>query len=239
MIITPENPKNYCIVCNEVAKRKDLSARAKGIYYYLATLPVSWQLQQQEAESHFTEGREAFKTAFKELVEKGYIKPIKTKDEKGRLTGWRYSVLWSSDIPENTETDTPENRNRKNRQTENRHIENPQLLNTNKLSTDLFNTDLINNNTLTSIIEKPEKPSKFKIPNQQEIKDYFFELGFAGIEADKYFDYYSANGWMVGKSKMRDWRAAVRNWTRNVKTTEPDKKEYEYQKEGQSYNGLL
>jgi len=140
MIITPENPKNYCIVCNEVARRTDLSARAKGIYYYLATLPPNWELQQQEAEQHFTEGREAFKTAFRELITTGYIIPSKVKDAKGRLQGWKYNVLWSS--TEMQETDTPENRNRKNRQTENLCPENPQLLNTNLLNTNLTNTNL-------------------------------------------------------------------------------------------------
>lgn len=95
----------------------------------------------------------------------------------------------------------------------------------------------IDNKNITdkSVIKK----TAFKIPLQQEIRDYFFELGHAGIEADKYFDYYSANGWMVGKSKMKDWKAAVRNWARNIKTTEPQKQQLEYQKKGQSYNGLL
>lgn len=75
----------------------------------------------------------------------------------------------------------------------------------------------IDNKNITdkSVIKK----TTFKTPNNQEITAYFFELGFAGIEGDNFFDYYSANGWMVGKSKMKDWKAAVRNWTRNIKTT--------------------
>lgn len=32
------------------------------------------------------------------------------------------------------------------------------------------------------------------------------------IDAAQFIDYYSANGWMVGKSRMKDWRAAIRTW---------------------------
>jgi hypothetical protein len=35
------------------------------------------------------------------------------------------------------------------------------------------------------------------------------------IEAEKFVDYYSSKGWLVGKSKMKDWKASVRNWTKN------------------------
>jgi len=38
------------------------------------------------------------------------------------------------------------------------------------------------------------------------------------VEAEKFFNYYSAKGWKVGsKSPMKDWEAAVRNWLLNFK----------------------
>jgi len=73
MIKAPSPLKDFCTVCNEVARRKDLSARAKGIYYYLATLPSNWELKKQELIRRFTEGRDAFNKAFKELEDTGYI----------------------------------------------------------------------------------------------------------------------------------------------------------------------
>ena len=72
-IETPDTISNYSIVCNEVARRNDLSSRAKGIYYYLATLPSMWKLNQSELFTHFTEGRDALRTAFQELENAGYI----------------------------------------------------------------------------------------------------------------------------------------------------------------------
>ena len=35
------------------------------------------------------------------------------------------------------------------------------------------------------------------------------------MDAEKWFNYYSANGWKVGKNPMKDWKAAVRTWERS------------------------
>lgn len=96
MIKTPEKIKNYCTVCNEVARRKDLSARAKGIYYYLATLPDGWKLSQTECMKHFTEGRDSFTKAFNELIKAGYIIKTKIRDDQHKFSGVEYQVLWTT-----------------------------------------------------------------------------------------------------------------------------------------------
>ena len=96
MIETPKQPKNFSIVCNEVARRLDLSARAKGIYYYLATLPNDWKLTQKEMYKHFPEGEKALRTAFNELIKKGYITRKAKKKGDGKFEGYIYKVLWTS-----------------------------------------------------------------------------------------------------------------------------------------------
>lgn len=58
-----------------------------------------------------------------------------------------------------------------------------------------------------------KKNSSFYIPTIEEVKEFFEN----DIEADKYFNYYSSKGWVVGnKSPMKDWKAAARNWKMNV-----------------------
>ena len=32
------------------------------------------------------------------------------------------------------------------------------------------------------------------------------------IEANSFIDYYTSNGWVVGKGKMKDWKSAIRTW---------------------------
>ena len=51
------------------------------------------------------------------------------------------------------------------------------------------------------------------------------------VDPDAWYDHYSSNGWMVGRTKMKDWKAAVRTWERspfkNNKTLEPQDKSYD------------
>ena len=49
------------------------------------------------------------------------------------------------------------------------------------------------------------------------------------MDSHRFFDYYEANGWMVGRNKMKDWKSAVRYWERN---TQADK--HKGSKEGYS-----
>ena len=48
----------------------------------------------------------------------------------------------------------------------------------------------------------------------------------AKAEAENFINYYQANGWMVGKSKMKDWRAAVRGWVARMREFKPQQKVY-------------
>lgn len=113
MIKAPQELKDYCVVCNEVARRNDLSARAKGIYYYLATLPFGWELSQNELFSHFTEGRDALRTSFKELIDAGYVKEYPRRDDKGRLLGKNYEVMWSTEVLKKPTSEKPNSDNQK------------------------------------------------------------------------------------------------------------------------------
>lgn len=64
-----------------------------------------------------------------------------------------------------------------------------------------------------TIVSK-EKTSRFLPPTLEEVKVYCQEKGY-GIDAERFVDFYSSKGWYVGKNKMKDWKAAVRNWARS------------------------
>jgi len=55
---------------------------------------------------------------------------------------------------------------------------------------------------------------RFKPPTIEEIEDYINEKGYR-VNAHKFLDYYTSNGWKVGKNPMKDWKAAVRSWAHN------------------------
>ena len=62
--------------------------------------------------------------------------------------------------------------------------------------------------------EKEKYKRRFTKPTLEEVTAYCLERG-KGVDAQKWFDYYSANGWKVGKNPMKDWKAAVRTWERS------------------------
>lgn len=55
---------------------------------------------------------------------------------------------------------------------------------------------------------------RFVKPSLEEVHEYCQERK-NNVDAQRWFDYYSANGWKVGKNPMKDWKAAVRTWERN------------------------
>lgn len=62
--------------------------------------------------------------------------------------------------------------------------------------------------------KKAEKQKRFVSPEAEVINKFFVENGSNLHEAGSFLDHYTANGWMVGKAKMKDWQAAARNWIR-------------------------
>ena len=58
------------------------------------------------------------------------------------------------------------------------------------------------------------KGTGFTKPTLQEVEEYCLERN-RGVDPQKWYDHYTANGWRVGRNPMRDWRAAVRTWERN------------------------
>lgn len=59
---------------------------------------------------------------------------------------------------------------------------------------------------------------RFTPPTVDEVSEYVREKGYK-VDPERFIDYYTATGWMYGKTKMKDWKAAVRNWNRNQKNS--------------------
>lgn len=54
----------------------------------------------------------------------------------------------------------------------------------------------------------------FAPPTVDEVRAYCIERGNE-VDPEKFIDFYEMKDWMVGKNKMKNWKAAVRNWERN------------------------
>ena len=75
-----------------------------------------------------------------------------------------------------------------------------------------INNDIYINNIYT---EKSKKKSNvFTPPTLEEVIAYCNERN-NGIDPESFIDFYESKGWMVGKNKMKDWKAAIRTWERH------------------------
>lgn len=80
-----------------------------------------------------------------------------------------------------------------------------------KNGTNIYN--IKENNNISDDILLQENTKKFVKPSIEEIKEYC-EKRNNGVDAEKFYDFYTSNGWRVGKNPMKDWKAAVRTWER-------------------------
>jgi len=67
------------------------------------------------------------------------------------------------------------------------------------------------------------KAQRFTPPTLEQLQAYISEKGYTSDEIDpEYFiDHYTSNGWICGKSKMKDWQATVNNWVRRYRKEHP------------------
>ena len=60
-------------------------------------------------------------------------------------------------------------------------------------------------------IDNKKSVKRFTPPTLQDVEDYCFER-CNNVDAQRFVDYYTSNGWRVGKNSMKDWKAAIRTW---------------------------
>ena len=77
----------------------------------------------------------------------------------------------------------------------------------------------INNNSLYK-----KGSSRFQKPTIEEIRQYCLEKGY-NVDAEQFFNFYESKGWLVGKSPMKNWRAAVCTWNKREKEIPQRKRE--------------
>lgn len=79
---------------------------------------------------------------------------------------------------------------------------------------DTLNCTLSDTLSCTHIKTKTKSYSPFIPPTVEEVQAYCRQRHNA-VNPQRFVDYYTANGWMVGRNKMKDWQAAVRTWEKN------------------------
>ena len=66
-----------------------------------------------------------------------------------------------------------------------------------------------------------DKENPFTPPTIEEVKAYCKERN-NNIDAEQFVDFYQSKGWMVGKDKMKDWKASIRTWEKRMDKPKQD-----------------
>lgn len=75
-------------------------------------------------------------------------------------------------------------------------------------------TDTETDTDIDNSVNAKRTHARFTPPTVDEVRAYCTERGNS-VDPEHFIDHYSSNGWLVGKNKMKDWKAAVRTWEKN------------------------
>jgi len=153
--------KNYTVIDNTILRDVRITAKAKGIFIYLLSLPDKWDVHLNELVTHFVEGMDALKSGLRELKDLGYVECKPQREKSGRIMVWDYYLDENPGVDEQL--------------AENPLVANPELLSTNPI----LNTKktIVATESQRHIIEHlnerlGKKPPKgFKVTNQRCLKD--------------------------------------------------------------------
>lgn len=73
---------------------------------------------------------------------------------------------------------------------------------------------IIQSKNLNNNVQNSQKQTHFQKPTVEDVRAYCQERN-NNVDWQKFYDYYESNGWLVGRNKMKDWKASVRTWERN------------------------
>jgi DnaD/phage-associated family protein len=120
---------NYVVMNKTALQDPRLSWKAKGLHAYMLSMPNDWKFYDNELEKHAKDGKDALKSAIKELKQYGYMKRERRQNEQGKFE-WE-TIVYEVPYTENPSMEKPS--------MENPSMENPQLLNNKELNNKLLN----------------------------------------------------------------------------------------------------
>ena len=137
------------------------------------------------------------------IIRKDRYNETQYQEELRRLTvkeNGAYTDSWQPDGNQLTTTSQPHD----NHMTTNLQPDGNQLAPQVRLGKDRLGKDRLGKGSSNSA-------KRFTPPTLAEVKAYCEERG-NNVDPERFIDFYESKGWMIGKNKMKDWKAAVRTW---------------------------
>lgn len=186
----------------------ELTPYAKYIAFYLSSFmtkerQVAWPSQKRMS-YEMGIGLTTIKKHIGILIENGYLVMTKSRDLHNNK--WQYNI-YEPDIPTKVVDNFIENHSRQPTPLE--------KVQPSGVECTAASRPNYSRQATTNIQENKQR--KIQGPTVDEVRDYCLERS-NGIDPQYFLDYYTSNGWMRGKTKIKDWKACVRTWEKNNKT---------------------
>jgi len=173
----------FAVIPNAALQDSNLSYEATGLLAMMLSLPDDWEIHKTWLQQQKVKcGRDKLTSMMRELVTHGYVRKSVKQTEEGKLDGIDWLVYAEPTV-----------------QLENRPTVKP------------FDGKPVT--TKETSIQKKKETKRFAAPSVEEVFQYMTEKGYSyRIEAEKFCNFYESKGWMVGKTKMKSWKASASGW---------------------------
>ena len=208
----------YTTVSNAYLRDTSLSMEEMGLLTFLRSCSDGFVVSIRGLERCFNSGEKAIRSAMAKLIEKGYVVRTQTKSNGGKYGNMDY-VSFDS-LKEKEVWESSPNGCAQKRCAENRRAVEGRQRNTNIRSNNIRTTNesIERGEVAEATSPTPSKKSHFQKPTVEEIQAYLDEKDIVGIDAEYFWNFYEAKGWMVGKSPMKNWKACIATWQKRNST---------------------
>ena len=209
-ILRHNHEQEFTILPNSLIRNPELSLRDVGLLCYMLSLPPDWEFSINGLDAVIRKnGVSSVKAALRMLEKQGYLVRNQGRGGTGRFqcNQWMVSDLPLKELEEilpSAEKPSAEKPPSDNPPAEKPPADNPPAENH-------LQTKNISNKVNTNKEKREQKAPS--IPVLQDVKAYIQENGLS-VNAEQFYDYYTARGWMLSGTQIADWTALVRNWER-------------------------
>ena len=217
MIHRNEHTENFTVLSNALLRDERLSDSALRLLVFMMSCADDWNFSIKGLSKQLKWPERKLMRLVNELKKAGYIEQRTQFDENGKFKPNSWHVYEDSHAihisRKASATQSVKHAEREPREASLTH---------DVKSVDIRNINIERKTNIERNIKVKEKRN-FVPPSVEEVASYCFER-HNSVDPESFVNFYASKGWMVGKNKMKDWKAAVITWEKREKSTAIPKK---------------
>ena len=229
MIHRADHTDNYMVISNGIARDDRLSLEARGLLIFMLSMSDDWNFSVKGLMSQTGLKRSVILRIVKELRDAGYIAYNQEHEKGGKFTAKTWEIYENCTAVRSDRSRFSPQSVKTNYGKDPENIEDPPQSDLTVVGSDrsrfspqsvltvvgenepIRNTNIERNTKLERNTKEKEIGKRFAPPTVEEVAAYCSERNNS-IDPESFVNFYTSKGWMVGKNKMKDWKAAVRTW---------------------------